>query len=438
MQVLLGLILAVGVSLPAYFIGALSIGGAVAAAVLGTVVFGLGGIPWAILLLAFFISSSGLSHLSGKRKMALNEKYSKGDQRDAAQVLANGGIAGVFVIVHTVLPLQGWPWLGFAAALAAASADTWATELGVLSAVPPRLITTGKTAEYGDSGAVSTIGLLAAAGGSLLIAMLAAVFDPTGSMNISLADMGIATAVVTLAGLAGSLVDSLLGATKQAIYYCPACQKETERHPLHTCGTPTTLRRGWSWLNNDWVNAACTLSAVLLVFVISFVLPISSGMWNEGGMMTDMQLTTTAFENGQAISKMYSCDGANLSPALAWSGVPSGTQSLALVVEDPDAPSGVFTHWVIYNISPDRDRLPQGVAKTEIVSGGSTQGTNDFGRLGYDGPCPPRGSKHRYYFTLYALDLPATLPTGYGRVQLLSAIQGHVLAQTQWMGTYQR
>jgi Raf kinase inhibitor-like YbhB/YbcL family protein len=155
-------------------------------------------------------------------------------------------------------------------------------------------------------------------------------------------------------------------------------------------------------------------------------------------MMTDMQLSTTAFENGQPIPKMYSCDGANLSPALAWSGVPAGTQSLALVVEDPDAPSGIFTHWVIYNIPTDRDKLSQGVVKTETVNGGSVQGTNDFRKLGYDGPCPPRGSKHRYYFTLYALDLPANLPPGYGRVQLLSLTHTHVLAQAQWMGTYQR
>jgi Raf kinase inhibitor-like YbhB/YbcL family protein/uncharacterized protein (TIGR00297 family) len=438
MQGLLGLILAVMVSLLAYFVGSLSVSGAVAAAVLGAVVFGLGGIPWAILLLAFFISSSGLSRLFSKRKTTLNEKYSKGSRRDAAQVLANGGLAGASVLLHYVFPLQGWPWLGFAAALAAANADTWATELGVLSAKPPRLITTGKVAEHGDSGAVSTAGLLAAASGGLLIAVLAVLFDPTGLMNSTLANIGTAMALITLAGLAGSLVDSLLGATWQAIYYCPACRKETERHPLHTCGTPITLLRGWRWLNNDWVNATCTTSAVLLAFAASFVLPVGCGVWDKGGMMNSIQFTISSFADGQPIPKMYSCDGANLSPALAWSDAPAGTQSLALVVEDPDAPSGIFTHWVIYNISPDRDKLPQGVAKTETVSGGSTQGMNDFRQLGYDGPCPPRGSNHRYYFTLYALDLPASLPAGYGRAQLLSAIQGHVLAQAQWMGTYQR
>jgi Raf kinase inhibitor-like YbhB/YbcL family protein len=263
-------------------------------------------------------------------------------------------------------------------------------------------------------------------------------FDPTGLMNSTLANIGTAMALITLAGLAGSLVDSLLGATWQAIYYCPACRKETERHPLHTCGTPITLLRGWRWLNNDWVNATCTTSAVLLAFAASFVLPVGCGVWDKGGMMNSIQFTISSFADGQPIPKMYSCDGANLSPALAWSDAPAGTQSLALVVEDPDAPSGIFTHWVIYNISPDRDKLPQGVAKTETVSGGSTQGMNDFRQLGYDGPCPPRGSNHRYYFTLYALDLPASLPAGYGRAQLLSAIQGHVLAQAQWMGTYQR
>lgn len=263
LQLLYGVILALAVSLAAYFARALSPSGAAAAAVLGTVVFGLGGLPWAVLLLAFFISSSGLSRLFKRRKAGLDEKFSKGSRRDAGQVLANGGISGVFVLLHLLFPGQAWPWMGFAGALAAANADTWATELGVLSRSLPRMITSGRAVERGTSGAVSLAGTGAALSGGLLIGLLAALLwrwtapQPLSLAFNTAADMA---AWVTLAGLTGSLVDSLLGATLQAIYTCPACGKETERHPLHLCGTRTTYLRGLPWLDNDWVNTICTLA----------------------------------------------------------------------------------------------------------------------------------------------------------------------------------
>lgn len=262
-QILLGLGLAILVSQLAYRLHSLSQGGALAAAGLGTVVFGLGGLGWAALLLGFFISSSGLSRLFKHRKAKYEEKFSKGSQRDAGQVLANGGVAGLFVILHLFFPDAIWPWLGCAGALAAANADTWATELGVLNPHPPRLLTSWQPVEQGTSGAVSLTGTLAALGGSLLIALIAACFWPQTPVNWWLV-FGIA-----LAGLMGSLVDSYFGATVQAIYYCPVCNKETERHPLHTCGTVTQPMRGLGWLDNDWVNTACTLAGGVMAALLA-------------------------------------------------------------------------------------------------------------------------------------------------------------------------
>jgi uncharacterized protein (TIGR00297 family) len=261
------MILALVVSAAAYRAHALNASGAAAAAVLGTVVFGLGGLSWAVLLLAFFVSSSGLSRLFKRRKAGLDEKFSKGSRRDAGQVLANGGISGVFVLLHLVFPGQIWPWLGFAGALAAANADTWATELGVLNRSRPRLITNGRPVEPGTSGAISLTGTLAALSGGLLIGLLAGLiwrWSGTGTLPPGWPGVAWMCAWVTLAGLAGSLVDSLLGATLQAIYTCPNCRKETERHPLHLCGTPTVYLRGLPWLNNDWVNSLCTLAGGII------------------------------------------------------------------------------------------------------------------------------------------------------------------------------
>jgi uncharacterized protein (TIGR00297 family) len=264
-QILLGLGLAILVSLLAYGLHSLSLGGALAAAGLGTVVFGLGGLGWAALLLGFFTSSSGLSRLFKRRKAKFDEKYSKGSQRDAGQVLANGGISGLFVILHLFFPGAIWPWLGCAGALAAANADTWATELGVLNPRPPRLLTNWKPVEQGTSGAVSLTGTLAALGGSFLIALIAAGFWPGQPVDWLL------VGGITLAGLLGSLVDSFFGATIQSIYYCPTCNKETERHPRHTCGTATQKLRGLGWLGNDWVNTACTLAGGLLAVMLGFI-----------------------------------------------------------------------------------------------------------------------------------------------------------------------
>jgi uncharacterized protein (TIGR00297 family) len=286
---LIGLALAVLIALAAWRAHSLTPQGAVAAALLGTVVFGLGGLGWAFPLLGFFISSSALSRLFRKRKQALEEKFSKGARRDAGQVFANGGIAGVFVLLHLAFPGQIWPWAAFAGALAAANADTWATELGVLNRSAPRLITTGQPVERGTSGGVSPLGFLSAAGGSFLIALLGVLFWQGRVLEIAgapdwlsrilgagveplpLAQALLWLVVITLAGVAGSAVDSLLGATVQAIYFCPSCEKETERHPLHTCGTETRQVRGWAWMDNDVVNLICTLAGGVVAVVVAVV-----------------------------------------------------------------------------------------------------------------------------------------------------------------------
>lgn len=269
MQLLIGFLLAIVIAYLAYRAHSLNKSGAMAATIVGTIVFGLGGLQWAILLLIFFITSSGLSHLFKKRKQGLNEKFSKGHERDAGQVFGNGGLATVFVLVNYFYPESIIGWVGFAAALAAVNADTWATELGVLNPTPPRMITDlRKRVEKGISGGISLFGTFASLLGAAIIALPATWFADT----VHIGDNWLLFPLITLAGLAGSLFDSLLGATVQAMYYCPTDQKETEKHPLHTCGTETIHIRGWKWLDNDWVNFACGAFGVavgILVIVIA-------------------------------------------------------------------------------------------------------------------------------------------------------------------------
>jgi Raf kinase inhibitor-like YbhB/YbcL family protein len=149
-------------------------------------------------------------------------------------------------------------------------------------------------------------------------------------------------------------------------------------------------------------------------------------------------VTSTAFTEGQAVPARYTADGDDVSPPLAWDHVPEGTRSLALVCEDPDAPRGTWTHWVLFNLSPDTKKLDENIAKKATLSNGGVQGANDFGKSGYGGPSPPPGKPHRYFFKLYALDTALKLQAGASRQQLLAALQGHVLDEAQLMGTYGR
>ena len=145
------------------------------------------------------------------------------------------------------------------------------------------------------------------------------------------------------------------------------------------------------------------------------------------------QLTSAAFEANGTIPREYTCDGADLSPPLRWAEPPAGTKSFALICDDPDAPRGTWVHWVLFNLPASTTSLSTG-----LVPSGARQGTTDFGRPGYGGPCPPRGPAHRYVFTLYALDLELDLPAGAAKAALLRAMDGHILAQTELIGRYQR
>jgi Raf kinase inhibitor-like YbhB/YbcL family protein len=152
----------------------------------------------------------------------------------------------------------------------------------------------------------------------------------------------------------------------------------------------------------------------------------------------NMQITSTAFAEGQPIPNQYTCAGQDMSPPLAWSGAPAGTKSFALVADDPDAPMGTWVHWVIFNLPPTAAALGEDTPPSPELPDGSKQGINDFGRPGYGGPCPPPGKPHRYFFKIYALDVALNLKSGATKKELLRAMEGHVLAQGQLMGMYQQ
>lgn len=268
MQLFIGFLFAILISFLAYKAHSLNKSGAIAATVTGTIIFGIGGWQWAILLLTFFITSSALSKAFKKRKQNLDEKFSKGSQRDAGQVLGNGGLATLFAGLNFFYPNEPIIWICFSASLAAVNADTWATELGVLNPNPPRMITNlNKIVEKGTSGGISLMGTFASLLGSGLIALLSVFLTPNHLPSIINYFL-----LITFAGLAGSLFDSLLGGTFQAMYFCPKDNKETEKHPLHTCGTETIHIRGWKWLDNDWVNLICGLFAVGIVLSLMLYL----------------------------------------------------------------------------------------------------------------------------------------------------------------------
>ena len=148
----------------------------------------------------------------------------------------------------------------------------------------------------------------------------------------------------------------------------------------------------------------------------------------------DLALTSSAFEPGSEIPSRYTCDGSDVAPALRWSGAPAGTKSFALVMDDPDAPHGTWVHWVVVDLPPSATSLPEGGA---LPQGGARSGTNSWNRAGYGGPCPPSG-RHRYFFKLYALDTVLPQLAKPNKEQLESAMTGHILAQAQLMGTYQK
>lgn len=267
-RLLAGFLFSSCIGLLAYRRHSLSRNGIAGAIATGTTTFGLGGLAWGSSLIFFFVSSSILSHFRATDKaQTAADKFSKGSQRDIGQVAANGGVATVMALGYGLSrsqTLRSTFEAGFVGALATANADTWATEIGVLSQKAPRLITTGKLTTPGTSGGVTILGASAAASGALAEGIIFNLFQRRRSLLLPINAL--------LSGFGGSLIDSLLGATVQAMYYCPTCQQETEKH-IHNCGTPTTYLRGIRWMDNDVVNFLATLGGSITA--ISLQLPFS-------------------------------------------------------------------------------------------------------------------------------------------------------------------
>ena len=270
---LLGLLLSGGMALLGYWRQALSASGAIGAVLVGTLIFGFGGWEWGLLLVTFFVSSSWLSHFREADKSQVAEKFAKGSRRDLGQALANGGLGAILAVVSWRYP-EPLLFAGFVGVMATVNADTWATELGILSRIPPRLITSGDEVPPGTSGGVTSLGIWASVAGAMLIGTVATALVQAGSLlsgnGWSLRAISYSLLAV-VGGLIGSLFDSLLGATVQGIYYCESCEKETES-PVHHCGRPTRPLRGWGWLNNDLVNFAASLVGGLAAVSLAWIL----------------------------------------------------------------------------------------------------------------------------------------------------------------------
>jgi uncharacterized protein (TIGR00297 family) len=268
-NLLLGLLLSMGIAGAAYAKQALSKSGVLGAILVGTLIFGLGGWVWGLVLITFFVASSGLSRFKDREKAAAAEKFDKGHQRDFWQAIANGGPGALMALGAVVWPSELW-WFAFLGAIATATADTWATELGVLSRSTPRLITSGAKVAPGTSGGITLVGTLAAFSGAAFIGLAGWGFS--WAFALSTAPVSLAANVVTasLGGLGGAMVDSLLGATVQLLYVCPVCGTDTEQAHHRVCGsTPTEYLRGWQWLNNDAVNLVSSFAGAGLAVLLA-------------------------------------------------------------------------------------------------------------------------------------------------------------------------
>ncbi len=266
-RTLLGLLLSSSVALLAYRRRSLTRSGVTGAIITGTTTVSFGGWSWGLSLIFFFVSSTLLSHFRERDKAALAEdKFSKGSKRDILQVAANGGVATLLALGNGLSPSSTVRQLceaGFIGAFATATADTWATELGTLSTQSPRLITTGKRVTPGTSGGITLLGTGVAAIGATALGLFYALLQRQRLFALSLVGL--------VSGLAGSLFDSLLGATVQAMYYCPVCEKETERR-IHNCGTSTYPLRGIAWINNDTVNFLATAFGAAVAMGVDAIL----------------------------------------------------------------------------------------------------------------------------------------------------------------------
>jgi Raf kinase inhibitor-like YbhB/YbcL family protein len=172
----------------------------------------------------------------------------------------------------------------------------------------------------------------------------------------------------------------------------------------------------------------------LLVFLSVLLLTLVQ----RGGAAMPFTLKSSAFASGAEIPKKFTCEDADVSPPLEWSGAPAKTASFALIMDDPDAPNGTWVHWVLWNVPPNAHSLPEALPKREQLDDGGRQGRNSSRNVGYNGPCPPPGKPHRYFFRLYALDGKLDLAPGATRKELDDAMKGHILGETEYMGTFRR
>ena len=175
----------------------------------------------------------------------------------------------------------------------------------------------------------------------------------------------------------------------------------------------------------------------IALFVFFFETGMQTGFSEREGYAMELDIRSSAFEEGKLIPKKYTCDGEDVSPPLSWTQPPKETKSMVLICDDPDAPMGTWVHWVLFGLSPDTLELPEGVISDKEVLGGAKHGLNDFRKYGYGGPCPPGGT-HRYFFKLYAVDTQIDLNAGATKKEVLNAIKGHILEEAQLMGRYSR
>jgi Raf kinase inhibitor-like YbhB/YbcL family protein len=184
------------------------------------------------------------------------------------------------------------------------------------------------------------------------------------------------------------------------------------------------------------VPRSLALRSIRLILLLALPAVLAFGQGNGGSMA--LQVTSTAFSAGEMIPKKFTCDGPDVSPQLAWNNPPAGTESFALIADDPDAPMGTWVHWVLYGLPASTRELAENVAKQEQLPSGARQGRNDFGKIGYGGPCPPPGKPHRYFFKLYALDAKTNLNAGATKTDVERALKGHILGRAELMGRYGR
>lgn len=265
-QIFTGTLLSLTISVFSYYLGFLSLSGTIGTFILGSIIFGFGGLLYTIPILAFFLVSSLLSRVGKRFKKQYESLFEKTGVRDFYQVWANGGIPAILVIFNVFFPATNI-FYAYCAAIAAATADTWGTELGIFSKKHPRMITSFKAVPPGTSGAVSIMGSIASFAGSLFITIIGMIYY-TSNQNIT--DISYIIFIITISGFFGSIIDSIIGATIQAQYNCPVCHKITEKK--NHCKKDTIMVNGFKYMNNDLVNfIAIAFSAIITLFTLNII-----------------------------------------------------------------------------------------------------------------------------------------------------------------------